>query len=88
MNRWPRLPSGAHRAFRFSSMLAGDHSMSSVFSVSEELGLGVGWTAPENGCRLSAADLRTVDQDVHVGQLAGGGTCRRNACETGALATR
>ena len=47
--------------------------MSSVLSFSGVRELGPGWTQPKNGCRLSVVDLRTVDQDVHVGQLAGEG---------------
>ena len=45
--------------------------MTSDFTLGEEREVGSGWTRPEKGCRLSVVDLRTVDQDVHVGQRAG-----------------
>ena len=35
--------------------------------------LGFEWKKPGNGCGLSVVGLRSVDQDVHVGQLAGEG---------------
>ena len=76
----------AHFAFR--DCLREDHNMSSVLFLGEERDLGFGWTHPGKGCGLPVVGLRSVYQDVHVGQLAGGGACCRNACETGLLATR